>query len=310
MLVILCSGQGGQSSCMFDTLEKVPEVQHLFSALTRYLGKDPVSYVKTARQDLFQNETAQLLCVGRALAVWAGIQRRIPSEYVVAGYSVGAVAAWAVAGIASPEAALSLAQKRGQLMSRASQKDDGMAFIRGMNTRAVATLASRFDAQIAIVNPADLVIVGGSRPNLQLLCHAALNQGATAADMIDVHVASHTQRLSAVVPQFETVLREVSLTAPRPGVILLGSVHAAPVFSVEAARCALAEEIHTELQWDSCLRAAYERGGRVFLELGPGQALANMVRNEFPDVAARSFDDFHTLDGMGDWLSKSMASYS
>jgi [acyl-carrier-protein] S-malonyltransferase len=52
------------------------------------------------------------------------------------------------------------------------------------------------------------------------------------------------------------------------------------------------------------VQVAYESGVRVFLELEPGTALARLARDIIPDVAARSVEEFKTLSGVSDWVSR------
>jgi [acyl-carrier-protein] S-malonyltransferase len=63
----------------------------------------------------------------------------------------------------------------------------------------------------------------------------------------------------------------------------------------------LARQIAQTIDWCRGLDTLYEKGCRVFLELGPGSALARMVRARFTDVEARAVDDFRSLPAAGDW---------
>jgi [acyl-carrier-protein] S-malonyltransferase len=58
------------------------------------------------------------------------------------------------------------------------------------------------------------------------------------------------------------------------------------------------------VQWAACLDACVEAGVDVFLELGPGRALAEMAASAYPGVAARSVDEFKSLDGVRAWLAR------
>jgi [acyl-carrier-protein] S-malonyltransferase len=47
-----------------------------------------------------------------------------------------------------------------------------------------------------------------------------------------------------------------------------------------------------------------EAGATVFLELGPGRALAEMAAGAYPEIPARSLDDFRSIRGVLDWLTR------
>jgi len=66
----------------------------------------------------------------------------------------------------------------------------------------------------------------------------------------------------------------------------------------------LALQLDHPVAWSNCLDALYERGCRVFLELGPGRSLARMTQARFDNVDARAVDDFRSLNGVTSWLTK------
>ena len=61
-----------------------------------------------------------MLCCAQALAAWAVLKPEIHARLVVAGYSVGEVAAWGVAGALDPAAVFDVVVKRAALMDEAS----------------------------------------------------------------------------------------------------------------------------------------------------------------------------------------------
>jgi [acyl-carrier-protein] S-malonyltransferase len=53
------------------------------------------------------------------------------------------------------------------------------------------------------------------------------------------------------------------------------------------------------------LDVLFERGCRLFLELGPGGALSRMARERLgADVEARSVSEFRSLDAVAAWLQR------
>ena len=69
----------------------------------------------------------------------------------------------------------------------------------------------------------------------------------------------------------------------------------------------LAGQLATTLDWRACMQAAVEMGARVFLELGPGKALTRMLLDADPTLAARSVDEFRSLEGAVDWVRQQLA---
>jgi len=84
-------------ACSTDT----PEADRVFKAAKLVLsGKDPRDLVHQATNDaLHADKVGQILCCTQAMAAWAVVSGKVPPPLVVAGYSVGELAAWGVAGL-------------------------------------------------------------------------------------------------------------------------------------------------------------------------------------------------------------------
>ena len=92
-----------------------------------------------------------------------------------------------------------------------------------------------------------------------------------------------------------------------PAIPVLAGISGAPVRTRETAITTLATQLSSTLDWLACMHAAYEMGARVFLELGPGKALTRMLLDTHPNVAARSVDEFRSLDGVYYWVQQHLA---
>jgi len=306
-LAILCSGQGRQHPDMFALTGDAPEAASLFAhAATLLDGRDARELVRNADDVvLHHNRVGQILCALQALAAASLLHDRLPARRVIAGYSVGEVAAWGVAGLFDPLATLDLVAKRAEAMDAVSPSGDGMLFVRGLAGSAMQQLCESCGAEIAIVNPGDAFILGGSRASLRALGDRARKAGAVRVAEIPVEVASHTSRLAAASPAFRAILERIhGCATPAPGTRLLSGIDAAPVMEIGAGLDKLAAQISHTVHWADCLRACIESGATAMLELGPSRALAEMAAGTWPDIPARSLEDFRTLDGVRDWLRK------
>lgn len=305
MIALLCSGQGTQHREMFRLTGELAGASRIFAGAERALGVDPRDFVRAATDSaLYANRAAQILCVTQALAARALLADIIPRRHIVAGYSVGEVAGWGVGGLLDPEQAISLASVRADIMSRASGADDGLASVRGLMYETVERLAHEAQVEIAIVNPNDAFVVGGSGAAVRNFCEAALAAGALRTALLQVAVASHTSRLAAAVAPFREAIAAHRPADPPAGLLLLSALDGSAVSDVETGADSLAREISTTLHWNTCLGAAVERGASVFVELGPGRALAEMAHAAYPHIPARSLEDFRSLQGLLSWIGQ------
>jgi [acyl-carrier-protein] S-malonyltransferase len=304
-LAILCSGQGPQHPQMFALTGEAAEAADLFAhAATLLGGRDPRDIVQTDTDAaLHQNRVGQILCTVQAVVAAVVLKDVLPDRLIVAGYSVGEVAAWGVAGLLSMTGTLDLVARRAEAMDAASPIGDGLLFVRGLSGDIVEGLCERHDAAIAIVNPGDAFVLGGNRAALDALAGEAKAMNAIRVVEVPVEVASHTKRLAAASTAFRESLRHVRVLPPATGMRVLSGVDGSPVIDAETGLDKLAAQISRTVHWADCLQGCIESGATVFLELGPGPALSEMVAGAYRDVATRSLDDFRTLEGARVWLA-------
>jgi [acyl-carrier-protein] S-malonyltransferase len=308
-LAVLCSGQGTAHAGMFDLSARALAALPVFEAAAELLGSDPREWVHRVSQDqLYANQAAQLLCCTQGLAAWAALDlgaRLSHEDIIVAGYSIGELAAWGCAQVFAVPDVLRLALERARAMDQAAGADTGLASVRGLSRIALHSLCSTFECELAIILASDSFIVGGRRAQLQQLCRQALQAGAVRAVMLPIAVASHTSRLRAASAAFRSQLRATSRAASWPsGVRLLSGLDADVVTDLDIGIDKLARQISQTLDWSACLTACGEAGATRVLELGPGRALASMAREAIPQARCRSIEEFRTLEGVRAWLTR------
>ncbi len=190
-------------------------------------------------------------------------------------------------------------------MDAASPPGAGLVALRGLSVERGEALAALSGAEIAIVNGPDHLVAGGRAEALAELSSRAERAGATAVPL-PVCVPAHTRLLAAAVAPFAEALARSALADP-PIPVLAGTT-ALPVRTRAAAITALSAQLATRIEWASCVVAASELGCTVFLELGPGSALAKMAGELVPGAAVRSVVEFRTVEGIARWVERSLAS--
>ncbi|UXN58474.1 acyltransferase domain-containing protein [Phyllobacterium zundukense] len=305
-LAILCSGQGLQHPDMFALTANVPEADSLFKHASKLLGgRDPRDIVKTETYEcLHQNRISQILCVLQALAAATALGNKVAGRVVIAGYSVGELAAWGVADIMSMADTLDLVARRAEVMDQSTNPGDGLLFVRGLSRETMDNLCADHHVDIAIVNPGDAFVLGGSRAALESLGLAAKSLRAKNVVEVPVEVASHTVRLTRASEKFRRSLSHIRLHfPPNADLRILSGIDGSPVIQAEAGLDKLAAQLSQTVLWTDCLQGCIEAGANAFLELGPGAALSDMVAGAYQGVSTRGLEDFKTLEGAGAWLA-------
>ena len=161
------------------------------------------------------------------------------------------------------------------------------------------------ERSIAIVNPGDAYVLGGAGVALDVIADVAKRKGAARVVRLVVNVASHTARLAAASSEFGKVLDQTPIeSSPDSNVRLLSGIDGSPVVNISTGLSKLAEQISHTVEWAHCLEGCVEAGASAFFELGPGRALSEMAAGAYPDISARSLEDFRTLQGARAWLAR------
>ncbi|MBA0282187.1 malonate decarboxylase subunit epsilon [Stenotrophomonas maltophilia] len=300
-LALLCPGQGAQHAAMFDRVRELPAAHDVLQAASTVLARDV--FAAATDQARFDNALAQPLLCAATLAHWQALREALPAPVVVAGYSIGELAAHAIAGSFDTATCLALAAQRAGLMDAASPADAGLQAVLGLSRDRLQPLCVAHDAHIAIANGTDHFIVGGTQASLQALADAARMQGADIRPL-PVHVPAHTPLLASAVAPFAAALDASALQAPR--LPLLAGIDARPVRDRAAAVHTLSAQLAQTIEWAQVMRQAFERGARVFLQLGPGNALARMVAPSYPCCEVRAVEEFQSLDGAAAWVRSAL----
>ena len=306
-LAILCSGQGLQGPRMFALTGDASEAAGLFAHAAILLGgRDPRDMVRSSGDAvLHQNRVGQVLCTVQALAAMASLGDAWPRRLIVAGYSVGEVAAWSIAGLVDAAVTLDLVGRRADAMDAASAIGEGLLFVRGLARDVVDGLCKRHGAAVAIINPDDSYILGGLGEALDVLAEEARRMGALRVVRLAVNVAAHTSHLAVASVVFRKLLNQTPIKpVPSRGVRLFSGIDGGAVLDVPQGLDKLAEQISHPVLWAACLEGCVEAGASSFLELGPGQGLAAMAASAYPHIPARSLEDFRTLQGVRTWLAR------
>lgn len=294
-LLVLCPGQGGQHANMLDLARTDPRARAFLDSCT--LELDPGT--------MFENRSAQPLLVASALALWEALRERVPAPALAAGYSIGEVAAYGVAGALAPLDAVRIATTRAALMDAAAAAHPGqaMAAIGGLAVERARQLARETGFEVAIVTGEENCIAGGMESALPALEGAVLAAGGRL-QQLRVGVASHTSLMAGAVSPFAAAL-EAEKFGPQRCPVLSG-IAATRISGKAGAVEHLSRQLAQTIEWAACMDAAIEAGITVALELGPCPALSRMFQARHPSLPCRSASEFRSVDGIAAWLGRQL----
>jgi [acyl-carrier-protein] S-malonyltransferase len=299
-LALLFAGQGTQHAAMLPWLEACPESAPVLALIAAQLGPDWRS--RLADPEWAQsNAVAQPLLTGLSLAAWQGLAPRLPAPAVVAGYSVGELAAFCVAGVFDVVDALALARDRAAAMDRsAAGLDTRLLSVQGLDAKALRAACAGYGLSVAIRLAADRAVLGGLSAAVES-AERGLSADGARCTRLPVRIASHTPWMTAAAVEFEARLGAVTLSPPHS--ILVCNHTGAAEREPGRLKQMLARQIETTVLWDSCMDAIAERRVRCVLEVGAGHALTNLWRDRHPEVPARSVDEFRSAQAVARWVN-------
>lgn len=253
---------------------------------------------------LFSNLLAQPLIVAATLATWEALKDVMPKPALVAGYSIGELAAYGVSGALEPADAVCLASTRARLMDACTRSTPAQVLIAvsGLDIGSAHCLQAA-DYFLAIDTGDDTFIAGGPVDRLAAVKMQIAGLGGHVT-VLPVEVASHTPFMQAAVAPFEKELRQHCFKDPP--VPVLSGITAEMITHSQSAVSHLSRQIAEPILWRDCMDACAEAGITLVLELGPGAALSRMFHARHPHIQCRSVAEFRSLAGVKQWLDRQL----
>ncbi len=283
-VIFLFPGQGAQYPGMAAGLYATEPVfratvDECFEAGKAYLPaalKNLICAGKSEDADLLRStENAQpaLFVVEYSLArLWMswGIQ---PTAMI--GHSVGEITAACVAGVFSLPDALKLVALRGRMMQR--MEPGAMLSVR-MPAAELAPYLERHQLSLASVNSPVLCVASGPSDRVAALETELTAKNVQARKLHTSH-AFHSAMVDGILPELAEVLGSISLHAPTHTIF---SSCTGEELTAERAQDPSYWTRHCRetVQFASALANAAKRKKAFFLELGPGQTLETLARQQ------------------------------
>lgn len=194
-LALLFPGQGVQHAGMLPWLDAEPLAVPVLDAMAQQVGEDWRARCADVEWRS-HNRVAQPLIVGTSLAAWQALAPRLPRPSVVAGYSVGEIAACAAAGVFDAEAALAMVAARAAAMdASASAAAGGLLSVIGLDAASVEALGTPLGLFLAIAVAPDRCVIGGPALALEA-AQAALAAAGAKVERLPIEIASHTPMMN------------------------------------------------------------------------------------------------------------------
>ena len=299
MIALLAPGQGSQTPGMLAEWLNLPGAGDRIDRWSQISGLDLARLGTTATaEEITDTAITQPLVVATTLLAHAALaERGLPAaaDVVIAGHSVGEIAAYAIAGIISADDAVKLAAVRGAEMAKAcAAEPTGMSAVLGGEEDEVLARLEALELIPANRNAAGQIVAAGSITALEKLAEdppakARIRQLATAG-------AFHTHYMASALDGYAAAAAGV--TATEPTATLLSNFDGRPVTSAADAMDKLVAQLTRPVRWDLCSDTLRELNAVAIIEFPPAGALTGIAKRELRGVATHAIKTPADLDGL------------
>jgi [acyl-carrier-protein] S-malonyltransferase len=307
-IALLFAGQGAQSVGMGRTLaEQFPVAADFFRRADGILGRKLSDIAWNGPiEELTKTSNCQPALFVHGLAALAAL-RETAGEFPVggaAGLSLGEMTAYAAAGTFDFDAGLKLVQKRGELMDEACAATvGGMAAMIGGLENEVRQLAADEDVDIANINAPGQIVVSGELAKVEAAIGVAKEYGIRRATLLNVGGAYHSRLMQSAYEKLGAELLNMEMQLPRFPVI--SNVTGEEVKTLPEIRRTLQDQVTATVRWVDCMETLLEECGcDFFIELGPGNVLAGLLRRISKGVEVISVGDAESVRKCAEQLRK------
>jgi [acyl-carrier-protein] S-malonyltransferase len=280
VLAVLAPGQGSQKPGFLIPWLALPGAEARLRWWSALSGVDLI-HLGTAADAEEIKDTAKTQPLLVAAALLTADQLPMYDVTVVAGHSVGELAASALAGVLTPETAVTLAGVRGREMAAAcALEPTGMSAVLGGDPDEVVAAIDGAGLYPANRNGAGQVVAAGALSGLEKL--AADPPAKARVIALQVAGAFHTPYMAPA----EQALAAVAggITAGTPSRILLSNRDGAAVDHGPTMLRRLVRQVTAPVRWDLCMANLGDLGVTAVIELAPAGTLAGLVKRTLKGI--------------------------
>ncbi len=228
------------------------------------------------RSQLAATDIAQPALGMVACALLDFVERLGIRPVCVAGHSYGEYAALHAAGVLSREAFLGLSAARGRAMAVAAHRAPGaMAAVNCAREHLRSLLGSWPDIVVANDNGPRQCVISGPREAIEAAV-AELKTRRHAATLLPVASAFHSPLMRPAAEPLARAIESTDVSEPLCPVFSNADGKPYPAHPA-VIRARLAAQLESPVEFAAQIRAMYQAGARVFLELGPKSVLSNLT---------------------------------
>jgi len=293
-------GQASQVVTMgLEFFQSSPAAKRAFEEANETLGFDLSEIIFKGPKETLENTiNAQPALLTVSFAAHEALKERLgdetPTPELVAGHSVGTLAALVVAKVLTFRDGVKVARERGRLMEQASKEHPGgMAAILELDELALDHICAETGVEIANFNSDDQVVISGDRERIAMAMDLALQRGARNAIRLPVSAAFHSRHMRRAKIGFQDVIAGVSFAEPQVPIIANSSAEI--LTDRDKIKEELINGVCMPVRWKQSVKVMTKSGITLVYEFGPGRVLTNLAKG-IPNLNAIAINSLKSLN--------------
>lgn len=292
-IAFVFAGQGAQYPGMGRELcEASPAAADIFRRAEAIRPGTRAQCFEGEPAELAETRNTQPCMYTVELAAAAALEEAGVKADLLAGFSLGELAALACSGAVSFEEGLKLVIRRGELMQAAAEeRESAMAAVVGLDAAKVEALCAAY-SQVYPVNyncPGQIAVSGGKEEMAAL--KSAVKAAGGRAVPLRVKGAFHSPFMASAAEGFAADLQAVDFQKP---LLPLYSDCTGLPYEGDFATL-LQKQIVSPVRWQSIVEHMAAQGVDTFVELGPGATLSGLINKTLTGVRTLHVEDAASL---------------
>lgn len=298
-------GQGSQAVGMGkDLYENFEASKHVFDKANEVLGKD-IKHIcfEGDEEVLKQTVNTQPAILTTSIACLEALKSLVDvTPAYVAGHSLGEYAAYYTAGVVDLEHALTLIQKRADLMSDAPA--GSMAAVLNATDEQVKEALEKANkdgyVDVANYNSPVQVVITGEAEAVKKACEYLQELGVKRVIPLAVSGAFHSMLMKNASEKFAEFIQDMDIKNAQIPVI----TNVDAEITTENFKPKMSKQICSSVYWTQTIQKMIENGVDIFVELGNGKVLSGLNRKISSEITTYNVYDKATCEEVAEKLKE------
>jgi len=292
-IALLFPGQGAQYVGMGrEIYNEFKIAKNIFDQGNDILGFDLKEMCFNGNlQELSMTENAQPALLIASIANYKVMKKLVDmTPSFLAGHSLGEFSALVCAGVINFAEALVLVRKRGEIMAGASE--GGMIAIMDMNENDIDQICKEISTNDSYVvisnnNSPDQIVLSGHKSAI-IRAEERFSQIGVKAKILNVSSAFHSPLMREKADEFKELLNKINFEIPKWPII--SNVYGRAIKNSNKILDELYQQFFNPVQWQKSIQYMIEQNCNVFVDVGPGKIIKNLVTKNISDGKIYAFD--------------------